>query len=187
MKNWKPLDDKIDDLFWDYIYDNFFFAAHNSPKFDPKFKKISIVKLPSPNIQYSTNKYFVNKREDEECSPSEIKWFENFNSNLQNKLISIFKTLTKKKGERMYALDWQHQGYSFNPFLPFEKYGHPETWEIPAFPNGDYLFFLTKDFKNGIFGDGIHHSISFFGKEMLEQCKDLTNVFYKNDKPVLNV
>ena len=39
MKNWQPLDDKIDDLFWDYVYDKFFFAAHNSPKFDPKFKK----------------------------------------------------------------------------------------------------------------------------------------------------
>ena len=133
----------------------------------------------------SFKKYFV--AEDEECSPSEIKWFEKFNSNLENKFVSIFKTLTKKKGERMYALDWQHQCYSFNPFLPFKKYGHPGRWEIPAFPNGDHHFFLTKDFKNGIFGDGIHKSISFFGKEMVEQCKDLTDVLYKNDKPVLNV
>ena len=31
------------------------------------------------------------------------------------------------------------------------------------------------------------NSISFFGKEMVEQCKDLTDVLYKNDKPVLNV
>ena len=185
MSNWKLLDDKTRELAWDFVYDNCCFHPYNSPKFDSRFKKVSVIKLPKPNVYYSTKKYFV--AEDEECSPSEIKWFENFNSNLQNKLISIFKTLTKKKGERMYALDWQHQGYSFNPFLPFEKYGHPETWEIPAFPNGDYLFFLTKDFKNGIFGDGIHHSISFFGKEMVEQCKDLTNVFYKNDKPVLNV
>ena len=185
MSNWKLLDDETYKLAWDFVDDSLCFKPHNSPKFHSEFKKVSVIKLPKPNVYYSTKKYFVT--EDRECSISEAKLFENFDSNLENKFVSIFKTLTKKKGERMYALDWQHDGYSFDPFLPFERDGCFEEWLIPSFPNGDYLFFLTKNFKNGIFGDGIHKSISFFGKEMVEQCKDLTDVLYKNDKPVLNV
>ena len=59
----------------------------------------------------------------------------------------------------MYALDWQHQCYSFNPFLPFEKiWSSGIEMGNPALSKWRSLhFFLTKDFKNGIFGDGIHH------------------------------
>ena len=181
MSNWKLLDDGTRELAWDFVYDSLCFEPHRY-KFD---KKVSIIKLPKPNVYYSTKKYLFNR--GEKYSVYKAKMCKNLYSSLENKFLSVFKTLTKKKGERMYALDWQHDCYSFDPFLPFERDGCFEEWLIPAFPNGDHLFFLTKDFKNGIFGDGIHHSISFFGKEMVEQCKDLSDIFYEKDKPVLNV
>ena len=185
MSNWKLLDDETYKLAWDFVDDSLCFKPHNSPKFHSEFKKVSVIKLPKPNVYYSTKKYLFNR--GEKYSVYKAKMCKNLYSSLENKFLSVFKTLTKKKGERMYALDWQHDCYSFDPFLPFERDGCFEEWLIPAFPNGDHLFFLTKDFKNGIFGDGIHHSISFFGKEMVEQCKDLSDIFYEKDKPVLNV
>ncbi len=68
----------------------------------------------------------------------------------------------------MYALNWQHDCYSFLPELPFEKDQFDE-WLIPIFPNGDYLFFLTKNFQNGVFADGINLSISIFGKDIIRE------------------
>ena len=48
----------------------------------------------------------------------------------------------------MYALDWQHQGYSFNPFLPFEKYGHPGNVRNTCFPQWRlFVFFRPKILK----------------------------------------
>ena len=67
----------------------------------------------------------------------------------------------------MYALDWQHDCYAFDPILPFER-NEFDDWLISIFPNGDYLFFLTSNFQNGIFADGINLKISFWGNEMLQ-------------------
>ena len=150
MSNWKLLDDKTRELAWDFVYDNCCFHPHNSPKFHSEFKKVSVIKLPKPNIYYPINEYFGEG------------FTKKFSDGLEKKFREIFQVLSKKKGERLYALDWHHDCYSFDPFLPFERDTYPDTWLIPALPNGDHHFFLTKDFKNGIFGDGIHFSISFF-------------------------
>ena len=60
MSNWKLLDDKTRELAWDFVYDNCCFHPHNSPKFHSEFKKVSVIKLPKPNVYYSTIKIFCN-------------------------------------------------------------------------------------------------------------------------------
>jgi Protein of unknown function (DUF2716) len=37
------------------------------------------------------------------------------------------------RGDRMYALDWQHSSYWFDPHVP-----SGEEWFVPVLPNGDY-------------------------------------------------
>jgi hypothetical protein len=46
-------------------------------------------------------------------------------------------------------------------------------WLIPLFPNGDYTFFLTSDFKNILFADGINFTISFAGEDIVQEVKSL--------------
>jgi len=39
---------------------------------------------------------------------------------------------------------------------------------IPVFPNGDYYFFIQKDFKWGYLGHPWEESITIFGEELIE-------------------
>ncbi len=167
MTNWKELNEEADDLAWDFVKNTLLFVPSVYDDFS--------ITLPQPVIHYDIKEYF--KYIARNCT-------EKFIRNSGKKFINIFQSITKNKKDRMYALDWCHPCYSFNPFLSFEKVDYADEWFIPIFPDFEYSFFLTKNFKNGIFGDGVHDSISFFGKEMLEQCKDLSDIFYKNDKPV---
>ncbi|MGN8844136.1 DUF2716 domain-containing protein [Niallia sp. HCP3S3_B10] len=66
----------------------------------------------------------------------------------KNTIIAFKKSIII--GEKVYALDWMHNGYLFDPTLNFEtdEFG---DWLIPIIPNGDH-FFLQRDFKWGIIG-----------------------------------
>ncbi|MFL5730485.1 MAG: DUF2716 domain-containing protein [Cytophagaceae bacterium] len=144
MKNWGILSQQDYSKAWDFI--------NNELSFKPNSNGEGLIKLPSPNKKYDIHNFY-NENFSEELY-----------NNLHNYILGYFKQLSK--GNRLLALDWQHDCFSFDPHLPFEKDEFDE-WLIPAFPNGDYLFFLTKDFKNGIFADGINLSISFFGDDLI--------------------
>ena len=61
----------------------------------------------------------------------------------------------------MYALDWQHTGFRYNPrvnttieypvFIKDERYecGGYNVYFPEFYPNGDYYFFIAKDFRWG--------------------------------------
>jgi hypothetical protein len=89
-----------------------------------------------------------------------------FYNDMEDKLKKIFSCLFADDKEEIWVTSWQHELYSFNPDLPFELDEFDE-WLEPALPNGDYSFFLTKDYKNGIFGDGINFRLAFFGDKIL--------------------
>jgi len=91
---------------------------------------------------------------------------ESLYDDLHDKMRTVFQEITIE-GERILALNWQHDCYSFDPRLPFEKDEFDE-WLISVFPNGDHIFFLTGDFKNIYYGDGIHKTISISGDSLLE-------------------
>ena len=100
-----------------------------------------------------------------------------------------------KNDDYMYALDWQHTCFRYNPriidrldYPIFIKYDTPiknehVNWEgynvyFPTFyPNGDYYFFIAKDFSWGylthpwlkrvyIYGDCIRKCFSRFADEI---------------------
>jgi hypothetical protein len=143
MENWKKLDDLDERNAWGFITNKLNFQPYN---------KECIVRLPSPNKVFEISKYY-----DEGFN-------EELYSNLHESILSLFKKIAK--GGRMYALNWQHDCYSFSPYLLFEKDEFDE-WLVPVFPNGDYLFFLTEDFDNGIFADGVNLKFSIWGENIV--------------------
>jgi hypothetical protein len=77
-----------------------------------------------------------------------------------------FQELTNDN-EYFYALDWNHPCYWVNSFLEFPRDEFNE-WIIPIFPDGDYYFFIQKDFNWGFFGHPWEGTITLFGKELIQ-------------------
>jgi hypothetical protein len=96
----------------------------------------------------------------------------------------LLDALVAAKGvdENVYALDWRHPGYRFDPSLarPPERI---ESWLVPALPNGDYYLFLAQDLRFGwlshpwecsvcVYGDllpSIRETAEHFGWRVLRQ------------------
>lgn len=144
--NWKLLSELKHKQVWDFVYDKLLFRPTND---DEK----ELIILPHPNkcfdISNFYNKGFIEELYDD-LHISILLWFDRISNH-----------------KRMYALNWQHECYSFDVDLPFEKNEFDE-WLVPVFPNGDYIFFLTGDFQNGIFADGINLTLSLWGGEVIK-------------------
>lgn len=145
MNNWSLLEQKQYDDAWNFVYDVL--------QFRPRVGS-ELLHLPQPNIVFTIEEYY------------DAGFREDYYSDLHVKIHKIFQLLTRQ-GERIIALNWQHDCYSFDPRIEFERDEFDE-WLIPVFPNGDYIFFLKEDYSNGVFGDGLHLSLSFYGKELVE-------------------
>jgi hypothetical protein len=148
MNNWEILSEEQSSLAWDYIYTTMKFRPRGTGK---------LIEIPQPCEYYNIAQYYnAGFRED-------------YYDDLHKKTKQVFRSITGRN-ERMLALNWQHDCYSFDPRLKFQKDEFGE-WLIPVFPNGDYIFFLTQDFSNGVFGDGINLYLSLFGKKLIESFK----------------
>lgn len=148
MNNWQILSHKQSSLAWEYIYEQMQFNPRGEEK---------LIDIPEPSRCYDISSYY------------DAGFREDYYNDLHEKIRQVFCIVTHK-GERVIALNWQHDGYSFDPRLEFEKDEFGE-WLVPVFPNGDYIFFLTADFSNGIFCDGINLSICLFGDKMLQSTE----------------
>jgi Protein of unknown function (DUF2716) len=149
MNNWRMLNESECNNVWNFIYERLFFQ--------PNVEGVKLITLPVPSKCYDISKFYNNGFSDE------------LYDNLHQWAIKCFIPISK--GKRLYGLNWKHECYSFDPQLPFEKDEFDE-WLISVFPNGDYIFFLTQDFKTGIFGDGINLTISFFGEDIIKELRD---------------
>jgi len=69
-------------------------------------------------------------------------------------------------GQKLYALDWQHPCYRFNPFGCFD-FSQFDNSMVPFIPNGDYYIFLADDFSFGTFGHPWEQTICVFGQPLL--------------------
>ncbi|GED58214.1 DUF2716 domain-containing protein [Brevibacillus formosus] len=65
----------------------------------------------------------------------------------------------------IYAHDWHHECYFYNPHL---ENGNASR-RIGFYLDGDYYFFLYKDFKWGYLGHPWEQSISILGEELIYQ------------------
>lgn len=83
-------------------------------------------------------------------------------------------------GERIYALDWQHDGFLYDPRNPEEQVdyrvedaryiGGGFNVYFPTFyPDGDYHFFIGENFDFGLLGHPWRNEIWIFGERLLSE------------------
>lgn len=144
--SWIPMTQAEDENVWRVIDQQFQFIP--STTVFPSFR------APSPFITYEVN---YEKREE-----------------IERELGRILTELTVE-GERVIALDWNHQGYWIDPRRPFLR-NEEGDWMIPAVPDGDYSFFIARNFRWGYLGHPWEGSITLFGEEMISAFQG-TDIF----------
>ena len=139
---------------WDIFYDKYSF----NPSINDDVKEW--ISIPYDNKKY-TLKTIWNKEQEK----------------LVNK---FFEDLVD--GE-MFALDWQHDCFTFSPkeHLPFEYeyYDSERNCQVyfpNYYPNGEYYFFYDKEWKCGLLGHPWRKQIIVIGKELIEKFEE-----HKND------
>lgn len=146
MQNWQKLTNAEYKKVWNFIYEELDFKP--SISYFPSFQ------VPNPFITYDISDFYGES--------VDLDVFDD----LEEKALDAFKDSTLVD-EYILALDWHHECYWINPRSEFEKDGFGE-WTIPIFPNGDYYFFIQKDFKWGFLGHPWENSITIFGKELID-------------------
>lgn len=78
--------------------------------------------------------------------------------------------LAKGVDEYVYALDWQHPGFRFDPTLarPPERI---DSWLVPSLPNGDYYLFVAHDMRFGWLSHPWEYSVCVYG-DLLPTIRD---------------
>ncbi|MCA1213102.1 MULTISPECIES: DUF2716 domain-containing protein [Bacillus amyloliquefaciens group] len=95
-------------------------------------------------------------------------------------VLQILKALQSctLKQEFIYALDWQHECYLFNPHSPIDKDEFGE-WLVSVIPNGDYCFFIHQDFQWGLLGDPRQQTITVFGSPLIRAIERNAPVLFQ--------
>ncbi|GEC88155.1 DUF2716 domain-containing protein [Brevibacillus brevis] len=139
MDNWIPISDVQYRLVWGRFYKDFNFkpSVHSSDW--PSFH------LPIPFVTFDITEYTDEDIDD-----------------LEEKCVTNLRAVTGSD-EFIYALDWHHDCYLYNPHLENSN----ASRRIGFYPDGDYSFYLHKDFKWGYLGHPWEQSISIFGEELI--------------------
>ncbi|HLK30894.1 MAG TPA: DUF2716 domain-containing protein [Puia sp.] len=90
---------------------------------------------------------------------------------LEEYALNLF-TAISKPNDRLFALDWQHDCFDFDPREQMDRDEFGE-WVVPVLPNGDYYIFLTKDLNNVWFGHPWEQTITLVGKDIVKQGQKL--------------
>jgi hypothetical protein len=149
MTNWIPLNEIEYRKVWDRLNNDF--------NFEPSISKFPSFHSPSPYNTYDISSIWGSLEHDE------------LYLDLENKFLLYFQELTQHD-EYLFALDWQHECYLINAFKEFPR-DDLDRWIIPAVPDGDYYFFIQKEFKWGILSHPWEKTITVFGNEILEVLK----------------
>ncbi len=156
MQGWDLLDDAELRRVWDRFYDDFAFRPSVYPKDFPGIRE------PHPSITWALRR----------------PWDGDGEVDLHTVFLAAFRACTPPDGF-LYALDWQHPCYRFQPhdFRPQvsfqeDEYGRPvlsngDYWPVPVLPNGDYYIFLVHDFTWGVFGHPWEWTMCVFGETLL--------------------
>lgn len=79
----------------------------------------------------------------------------------------------------IYALDWHHSYFRYDPRLPITEHGHwvederymgggYDAWFPDFYPDGDYYFFVQRDLRWGWLGHPWRREIWAFGDPLLD-------------------
>ncbi len=77
---------------------------------------------------------------------------------------------TTNEGQRMYALDWHHEAYLYDP-------RHPEEPKIGFIPDGDYYFFIEENFAFGYLGHPWREEVWVYGARLIEKIEEVYEQF----------
>lgn len=148
MEGWILLSDIEYKNVWDRFYTEFAFRPSVHSKDWPSITE------PPLSTTYAIGHCF-----------GDASRFASLLSDLDSKLLQAFRSATPR-GDRMYALDWQHECFTY---LPHEdpELNEDAGWIIPFFPNGDYYIHLSQDFSYGIFGHPWERTMCVFGLNLL--------------------
>jgi Protein of unknown function (DUF2716) len=94
----------------------------------------------------------------------------------------LLAALVSAKGadHDVYALDWQHPCFRFNPSLARPP-ARIDSWLVPALPNGDYYLFLARDLRFGWLSNPWECSVCVYG----DLLPDLSQAAVQFGWPVL--
>jgi hypothetical protein len=144
MDKWNQLSESDYNRAWDRFYKVFDFRPSIKPEDWPGIRE------PAPSVTYSISHIYGNPE------------YAALESDLQVSARAAFQACARHD-EAMYALDWHHPGYLFQPHALAES----DFWPVPALPNGDYYIFLATDFRFGWFGHPWERTICIFGSPLL--------------------
>lgn len=150
MNKWQLINKEEYNLIWDKIY--------NELDFIPSINKtVNSFNINHDHIVFDISHIWGNDD------------FQPLYNDLEDKMLQIFKSITEED-EKMYALDWQHDCYVFNPrnSIPKDEFGE---WLVPILPDGDYNFFIQKNFEWGYLGHPWQKTITIFGDKLIEAVK----------------
>lgn len=164
MKEWEVLSNEEDNYVWNQVMERFSF----NPKYDSN-NDMQFLKLPKPYCIYDMH-LFEGYLKDTTIEITE-EYYNEFNEHIAEIFINCMGT-----HNNMYALDWQHQSFRYNPKsnekLP--KMIEADNYNIyfPDFyPDGDYYFFIAKDFSWGYFTHPWTQQLWVFGYQLISEIK----------------
>ena len=139
-------DEKLYKSIWDKIYQEYLFSTQNE-------------KWLYPDIEYDVYRL-------------ETVW-----EKKQEAIVN--KIFCQIVGEEMYALDWQHDCFIFNPKenIPFgyQYYDLERDCSVyfpTYYPDGDYHFFISKNWTIGLFGHPWRNELIVTGTPLMQAIAD---------------
>ena len=97
---------------------------------------------------------------------------------------AVFAECLEKEGF-LYALDWQHSSFRYNPRVkivesslwienPQYQNGGYHAYFPSFYPDGDYYLFLEKNFKWGYLGHPWQQKVWVFGERLMEKMENIS-------------
>lgn len=87
---------------------------------------------------------------------------------------SINRILCEVVAGEMFALDWQHDCFSFDPsekiptgYTYYDRERDCSVYFPEYYPDGDYHFFVSKDWRFGLFGHPWRKELIVVGEELI--------------------
>ncbi|MNK75978.1 hypothetical protein D3C87_955330 [compost metagenome] len=171
MKEWEILEDTEQDYVWQFIHKNFEFH----PRYNRNDTSIPFLKLPKPYHIYDMHLFTAYLKDNS------VTTDEDFYNTFDQIITSIF-IKCMGTSEFIYALDWQHTCFKYNPKSP-EKMPRELEMEdfkvyLPDFyPDGDYYFFIASDFSWGYFTHRWVQELWLFGEKLLSEIKNVPSIY----------
>ena len=152
------------DLIWDKVYETL--------KFTPSMDK-SIVPFEIEE------EYAIYSFDFDEITEKQIDMMKEV---IENIFANISKDDTK-----MYALDWHHSAFLYNPKNPEEQKsfwkeddrymgGGYNAYFPSFFPDGDYYFFIDEKFRLGYLGHPWRQEVWVWGEELITKMDEIYSI-----------